>query len=163
MAVATDARTSTTRLTARQRAVLVAVASGHTNREIADQLGITEDGVNAHLSRMYLRYGVGNRVELLAAVGSALLAEVGSDGAALRAIRATVIGAHAQVTALEARPTSGVASERLVAVRDQIHAVNSALGMVTELPPEATGPMIEAVRRRLSEALVRLDEVAAVS
>src|SRR5690348_5240251 len=52
-------------LTARQRDVVARMRSGLTNKEIAGELGISEDGVKAHLSRLYLRYGVTNRVALL--------------------------------------------------------------------------------------------------
>src|SRR5690349_11240945 len=54
-------------LTQRQQEVLGLVRRGRTNREIAHELGITEDGVKAHLSRLFLRFGATNRVELLAA------------------------------------------------------------------------------------------------
>ena len=58
----------TPQLTERQRMVIAHVRQGYSNREIGDKLAISEDGVKAHLSRLYLRYGVTNRVELIASV-----------------------------------------------------------------------------------------------
>src|SRR5437764_11381757 len=55
-------------LTARQRDVISLVRQGLSNGEIASELGISEDGVKGHLSRLYLRLGVSNRVAMLAAV-----------------------------------------------------------------------------------------------
>ena len=58
----------TPQLTERQRMVIAHVRQGYSNREIGDKLAISEDGVKAHLSRLYLRYGVTNRVELITTV-----------------------------------------------------------------------------------------------
>lgn len=44
------------------------VARGHSNREIAARLGITEDGVKAHIRRLLDKYGVPNRTALVRAV-----------------------------------------------------------------------------------------------
>ncbi len=51
--------------TNREREVLAGVAAGRPNKEIADDLGISERGVESHLRRMYDRYPVSNRAELL--------------------------------------------------------------------------------------------------
>lgn len=51
-------------LTPRQREVAEYAASGATNREIAEALGITPDTVGDHLTACYERLGVTNRVEL---------------------------------------------------------------------------------------------------
>jgi DNA-binding NarL/FixJ family response regulator len=51
--------------TSRQREVLAGVAAGRPNKEIADELGISERGVESHLRRMYDRYPASNRAELL--------------------------------------------------------------------------------------------------
>ena len=64
--MAVHARTS--QLTERQRMVVAHVRQGYSNREIGEKLGISEEGVKAHLSRLYLRYGVTNRVELITTV-----------------------------------------------------------------------------------------------
>ena len=49
----------------REREVLAGVAGGRPNKEIADDLGISERGVESHLRRMYDRYPASNRAELL--------------------------------------------------------------------------------------------------
>ena len=51
--------------TSREREVLAGVAAGRPNKEIADDLGISERGVESHLRRMYDRYPASNRAELL--------------------------------------------------------------------------------------------------
>ncbi len=50
-------------LTARQRTILGMLASGRSAREIATQLGISERSVRSHITMLYRRLGVGNRVE----------------------------------------------------------------------------------------------------
>jgi two-component system nitrate/nitrite response regulator NarP len=51
-------------LTPRERAVAGLVAQGKRNREIAEELGISEGTVKIHLHRIYEKLGVGNRTEL---------------------------------------------------------------------------------------------------
>ena len=51
--------------TSREREVLAGVAAGRPNKEIAEDLGISERGVESHLRRMYDRYPASNRAELL--------------------------------------------------------------------------------------------------
>ena len=50
-------------LTARQHEVLQLVADGMTNKEIAEQLIITEHTVERHLSEIYQKLAVTNRVQ----------------------------------------------------------------------------------------------------
>lgn len=142
-------------LTERQRMVIAHVRQGYSNREIGEQLGISEDGVKAHLSRLYLRFGVTNRVELIANVNET----AGRPSAVLSRPSAT-IRARATPTAAPVSATSGsaIAAAKLNAVRDALLAVDAALGLVSELPPETTEPMIHAVKRRLSDAISALDE-----
>ena len=52
-------------LTARENQVVNVVAEGAGNREIASQLGITENTVKKSLLRIYDKLGVSNRVELV--------------------------------------------------------------------------------------------------
>lgn len=52
------------RLTAREREVLALVASGADNLQIAARLDITERTVKAHVSNLYRKLGVHNRVEM---------------------------------------------------------------------------------------------------
>ncbi len=51
-------------LTPRERQVLAGVASAFPNRQIAQQLAITEDTVKRHLTSIFDKVGVSNRVEL---------------------------------------------------------------------------------------------------
>ena len=149
----------TPELTERQRMVIAHVRQGYSNREIGDKLGISEDGVKAHLSRLYLRYGVTNRVELIASVGETAgqpsLAVVASPRSsrdvALATARSATNGASDHVTA-------AAAAEKLTAVREALLAVDVALGLVSELPPGTAEPMINAVKRRLGGAIAALDE-----
>ena len=51
-------------LTAREANVLVQMAHGKTNAEIADALFITAGAVRSHTSRIYQKFGVGTREDL---------------------------------------------------------------------------------------------------
>ena len=51
-------------LTPRQLEILRAVVTSQTNREIAIELGISEDTVKQHLTAIFDKCGVSNRVEL---------------------------------------------------------------------------------------------------
>ena len=151
-------RGTPTVLTPRQRRVLEQLRRGLTNREIGDELGITEDGVKAHLSRLFLRFGVTNRVELLAAVeldprtdrARTLDAELGS----LRAIAGRANETNGAIS--PASNGNGLAA-KLAAVRDALAAVDAALGIVGDLPPETTGVVVAAVRKRLGSAFDALE------
>ena len=141
-------------LTERQRMVIAHVRQGYSNREIGEQLGISEDGVKAHLSRLYLRFGVTNRVELIANVD-----ETAGRPSALRpseTIRARMTPTAAPMPATSASAIAAAA--KLNAVREALLAVDAALGLVSELPPETTEPMIHAVKRRLGGAISAIDE-----
>jgi DNA-binding CsgD family transcriptional regulator len=148
-------------LTERQRQILRLVKSGLTNKEIAEDLGITDDGVKAHLSRLFLRYGVTNRVGLLAAAdgdlrGDRALASTGS----LANLRALAGRANAAGAALSTSADSGI-SAKLAAVRDALAAVDGALAIVGDLPPETTGSVLAAVRKRLASAFDAIDNAQA--
>jgi DNA-binding CsgD family transcriptional regulator len=51
------------RLTPREREVMVLVSSGYLNREIAEQLDISPETVKHHLRLIYPKLGVHNRVQ----------------------------------------------------------------------------------------------------
>ncbi len=51
-------------LTPRERQVLGMVAAGYSNKEIARQCAISEQTIKHHLTRMFDKVGVGNRLEL---------------------------------------------------------------------------------------------------
>jgi DNA-binding NarL/FixJ family response regulator len=57
-----QARSSLQDLTTREREVLELLAAGLSNRAIGERLGVTEATVKAHLTRVYTRLGVTDRV-----------------------------------------------------------------------------------------------------
>ncbi|WP_424860332.1 response regulator [Streptomyces sp. MMS24-I29] len=61
------------RLTPREREVLVLLAEGATNAEIAGRLGMSESTVKAHVSRILTTLGVGNRARAAPAARDAAL------------------------------------------------------------------------------------------
>jgi len=130
-----------------------------TNREIAGELGITEDGVKAHLSRLFLRFGVSNRVELLAAANMDPRGDPAlSSTATLGGLRAIAGRAYDTTGSIVAGPGSNGLARKLAAVRDALAAVDGALGIVGDLPPDATGAVVTVVRKRLADALEALDD-----
>lgn len=52
-------------LTGRERAVALAVAEGHSNKEVARRLDITERTVKAHLGAVFRKLGVRDRMQLI--------------------------------------------------------------------------------------------------
>jgi DNA-binding CsgD family transcriptional regulator len=144
-------------LTERQREVLALVRRGRSNREIGSELSITEDGVKAHLSRLYLRFGVTNRVELLNAADETADNSL-SDRAPLGTLRAIAGRADVHSDKLEADAARPV-GRQLVKARQALAAVDVALDLVRDLPAETTGPVIDAVRRRLAMALAAIEVV----
>jgi DNA-binding NarL/FixJ family response regulator len=59
-------RASGSRLTRRERAVLARVATGKTNAEIADAMGLAHNTVKAYLQSLMRKLGARNRIEALA-------------------------------------------------------------------------------------------------
>ena len=55
-------------LTVRQREIMLIVAEGVSNREIAQRLNITEGTVRIHLHQIYRHLGISNRTALTAFV-----------------------------------------------------------------------------------------------
>ena len=51
-------------LTPRERQIAQAIADGRTNRDIAARLGITEQTVKNHLTSIFEKVGVENRLQL---------------------------------------------------------------------------------------------------
>jgi two-component system nitrate/nitrite response regulator NarL len=51
-------------LTPREQQIAMAIADGRTNRDIAAQLGITEQTVKNHLTSIFEKVGVDNRLQL---------------------------------------------------------------------------------------------------
>lgn len=54
-------------VTPREEEVLVELRRGEANKSIARSLGISEQAVKAHVSRLFLKFGVGNRAGLATA------------------------------------------------------------------------------------------------
>jgi DNA-binding CsgD family transcriptional regulator len=156
-------------LTPRQHLILRAVARGETNKEIAKDLGITEQGVKVHISRLLDRYQASNRVELVAVTR----AWAESDGRAYAALATDIAdirsglskdpaGASAR---LETRAASlaapafspGSSNELLAAVtelRELLNEVNVAAKLAHETSSGgATPELLEAIRARARAAL----------
>lgn len=55
-------------LTRRERQVLDRICQGLSSKSIASELGVSEQAVKAHITRLFLKYGVENRAGLVAAV-----------------------------------------------------------------------------------------------
>jgi len=51
-------------LTPREHQIAMAITEGRTNREIALKLGITEQTVKNHLTSIFVKLGVENRLQL---------------------------------------------------------------------------------------------------
>jgi predicted transcriptional regulator len=157
--------------------ILRNVARGKTNKDIAAELGISEQGVKVHISRLLERYGAENRVELVTlarawpeADGRGL-AELSSDIAGIRAglnrtyQDATAVGAmHGGNGGPAAAPraeTNGHAPKvgpdlaaEVRSLRDGLTEINVALKLARELPATAdVGPLVDAIRRRVGAAL----------
>lgn len=55
----------TVKVTPRERTIVTAILAAHTNRGIAEALGISEQSVKNRLTHVYRKYGVRNRMQLL--------------------------------------------------------------------------------------------------
>jgi DNA-binding CsgD family transcriptional regulator len=55
-------------LTRREGQVLDRICRGMSNKSIANELGVSEQAVKAHITRLFLKHGVENRAGLVAAV-----------------------------------------------------------------------------------------------
>jgi DNA-binding CsgD family transcriptional regulator len=165
-------------LTPRQHLILRNVARGRTNKDIAAELGISEQGVKVHISRLLARYGAENRVQLVTlsrawpeADGNGF-AELSGDIAGIRAglnktyQDATAISeTHGEngPSAPAARPaqTNGhmpktrtdIAAE-VRSLREILAEINVALKLARELPADAdVGPLVDTIRARVGVAL----------
>src|SRR2546421_3838456 len=166
-------------LTLRQQVIVRNVARGKTNKDIAAELGISEQGVKVHISRLLERYGAENRVELVSLArawpdsdGNGY-AELSGDIAGIRAglnktyqDAAAVSDTHGEGHLIAAGATNGHATNGhaptagsdiaadVRALRDVLGEINVALKIARELPADAdVGPLVEAIRTRVGAAL----------
>jgi DNA-binding CsgD family transcriptional regulator len=144
-------------LTPRQIEVISLMRRGLTNSEIAGELGISDDGVKAHLARLYLRFGVTNRVALLAAVDDAL--PRAHTGSTLGELRAIVGRSHDRSVRMGDETLPTPAANQLIVARDALTAVDVALELLRDLPPETAGPVLDALRKRVASAVAALNDV----
>jgi DNA-binding CsgD family transcriptional regulator len=173
-------------LTPRQQVILRNVARGKTNKDIAAELGISEQGVKVHISRLLERYGAGNRVELVTltrawreAEGNGY-AELSGD---ITRIRAALNTTSEDVTAFgeghrtngyhpasPAATTNGHPSKtstdlagEVRSLREVLAEINIALKLARELPPTGDiGPLVDAIRARVGAALEQSARVDAL-
>ena len=108
--------------------VVAHVRQGYSNREIGEKLSISEDGVKAHLSRLYLRYGVTNRVELITTVdeNAGQASAVPSSPSEISRARVTLTRTPAR-TPIETSASALSAAAKLTAVREALLAIDAAL------------------------------------
>jgi len=165
-------------LTPRQHLILRSVARGKTNKDIAAELGISEQGVKVHVSRLLERYGAENRVELVSLARAwpdadergltqlsgdiagirAGLNKTYQDAAAVkdmhggksqRATKAPRAGTNGHPTKAGTDLAAEVRSLRAV-----LGEINVALKLARELPADAdVGPLVDAIRTRVGVAL----------
>jgi DNA-binding CsgD family transcriptional regulator len=165
-------------LTPRQQVILRNVARGKTNKDIAAELGISEQGVKVHVSRLLERYGAENRVELVNITRAWPekdgndLADLSGDLAGIRAgLNQTYQDAKAlskshgtngngHTASSAPLPTNGhpvVTSDLAVEVRslrEVLTEINVALKLAREMSPTAdVGPIVDAIRTRVGAAL----------
>ena len=157
--------------------ILRHVARGKTNKNIAAELGISEQGVKVHISRLLERYGAENRVELVSLTGAwpeaqdAGYATLSGDIAGIRAgLNKTYQDAsafsemhggngHGIAPAPPKKPNgysnagTDLAAE-VRSLREVLGEINIALKLARELPADAdVGPLVDAIRTRVGAAL----------
>ena len=174
-------------LTPRQHVILRSVARGKTNKDIAADLGISEQGVKVHISRLLERYGAENRVELVSLTRTwpeadeRPYAELSDNIAGIRAglnrtyQDATAFGEmhggnghvvpsapFAETNGKASYSTKDLAAE-VRSLREVLGEINVALKLAREMPASAdVGPLVDAIRTRVGAALeqsARLDAI----
>ena len=167
--------------------ILRNVALGRTNKDIAAELGISEQGVKVHISRLLERYGAENRVELV----TITKAWPGSDGNGYDKLSSDIAGirdglsqtyddatAFSEVhggnghvaTPVAAARTNGHSSNmdtslaaEVRSLRDILTEINVALKLARELPATAeVGPLVDAIRTRVGVALEQSEKLDAL-
>jgi DNA-binding NarL/FixJ family response regulator len=64
LAYAREARARNRKVTPRQQEIIASVIAGNSNKQIAQQFSLSEDTVKRHLTNIFGRLGVSNRLEL---------------------------------------------------------------------------------------------------
>jgi DNA-binding CsgD family transcriptional regulator len=168
-------------LTPRQSLILRNVARGMTNKDIARELGISEQGVKVHISRLLERYGAENRVELINLARAwpegaqpSAFAEMSGQIAGIRAglnqtyEEAKALGhanggnGHSRSSATasdgdwnEAKSRTDLAAE-VRSLHEVLAEINVALKLAREMPGTAdVAPLVDAIRSRVQVALER--------
>jgi predicted transcriptional regulator len=157
--------------------ILRSVARGKTNKDIASDLGISEQGVKVHISRLLERYGAENRVELVTLTRAWPEADDRpfadlSDNIA--GIRAGLNKTYQDATALgemhggngngpsvpvvatngHAAPVATELATEVRSLREVLGEINVALKLAREMPASAdVGPLVDAIRTRVGAAL----------
>jgi DNA-binding CsgD family transcriptional regulator len=132
-------------VTDRQATVLRLIGEGRTNREIADEIGISENGVKGHVARLLAKYEVPSRAALISAVRAA--DTPGANAGVVRVLRESleeVLGANATSALLRrACKHAGVAADEILNGRDESpHTVGAVISALWPLLIEATGQVL---------------------
>jgi DNA-binding CsgD family transcriptional regulator len=148
-------------LTERQRAVLALIAEGYSNQQIAERLGISENGVRGHVARLLAKFGVSNRAGLVkAAAGGASMASGGDVLQLLQSSLEEVIGTTASAALIaRAIKRAGLTNAQASGGRADL-SIEAATAVIAALWPlliEMTGQILV---RRLEQRGFRHGDIA---
>jgi DNA-binding CsgD family transcriptional regulator len=153
-------------LTERQRAVLALIGEGYSNRQIADQMGISENGVKGHVARLLAKFQAPNRAGLVRAASGG--APDNSGGELLRLLQSSleeVIGTTASgaliARAMKRAGVGGSGSSGAPA-NLSMAAVTAVVAALWPLLIEMTGQVLvrRLEERGFHEGEIALGEVA---
>lgn len=113
-------------ITAREQQVLIELCRGVSNKQIAVDLGISEQAVKAHVSRLFVKFGVENRAGLATAAANLL-----SGDAAIEAARDA---ASARADVDEENRQLARSNARLTTENQHLRDANAKLRHDHELP-----------------------------
>ena len=150
-------------LTARQSSILGLIASGRTNLQIAQELGISENGVKGHVARLLDKFNVRSRAALVAAAQQQPSATAADE--LVRLLETSleeVIGAKAASIVLKrARKRAGIADWQTATQPGQsAESVAPIMRELWSLLVEMTGDVV--VKRLEANGLSREGAVAQI-